>query len=259
MPTGLHLHVILTVKASAMKICSIGKTDKGARRRNNEDAFIISPNQCCSAVADGLGGVAAGEVASGIFVDTVQELCARFSPESEADIISMIKEAFRQGNASIIKSAEATPEYNGMGCTAELIGFFEDRYIVSHVGDSRTYFFRDGELRQITKDHSLVQLQVDEGLISRVEARNHAMKNVVLRVLGIDPSLSIDVIRGRVYPLDIFLLCSDGLTDMLEDAEISKVLSSGLTLGGKVDLLINSAISAGGRDNVTVVLCQAVA
>jgi protein phosphatase len=242
-----------------MRINTIGMTDKGARRQNNEDAFVVLPGNNYSAVADGMGGAAAGEVASRIFVDTVSELFHRLDPHSEDEVKTMIGEAFRQGNERIIKSAHDTPEFEGMGCTAELIAFFADRYLVGHVGDSRTYLFRAGELRQITKDHSLVQHQVDQGIITALEARSHAMKNVVLRALGVDPSLSLDIVRGRVLPDDLFLLCSDGLTDMLDDAEIGEILASGLTIGEKVAKLINCAITAGGRDNVTAVLCQAIA
>ena len=241
-----------------MRITALGRTDVGAKRKNNEDAFVILPSQRFAAVADGMGGAAAGEVASRIFVDTVREYFLRLDPTSEDDVNSTIREAFLQGNARIVHNAKSIPEYEGMGCTAELIGFFEDRYVVGHVGDSRTYIFRDGELRQITKDHSLVQHQVDQGLISDEEARNHSMKNIVLRALGIDLSLPLDIVRGRVLPRDIFLLCSDGLTDMLQDGEISIILSNGNSLAEKVDMLINEAITAGGKDNVTVVLCQAI-
>ena len=241
-----------------MKIAIVGRTDVWTKRKNNEDAFVILPSQRFAAVADGMGGAAAGEVASRIFVDTVREYFLRLDPTSEDDVNTTIREAFLQGNARIVHNAKSTPEYEGMGCTAELIGFFEDRYVVGHVGDSRTYLFRDGELRQITKDHSLVQHQVDQGLISDEEARNHSMKNIVLRALGIDLSLPLDIVRGRVLPRDIFLLCSDGLTDMLQDGEISVILSRSNSLAEKVDMLINDAITAGGKDNVTVVLCQAI-
>jgi len=241
-----------------MRITTLGQTDVGAKRKNNEDAFIILPSQRFAAVADGMGGAAAGEVASRIFVDTVHEYFLQLNPASEKDVNATIREAFQQGNARIIQHAKNTPEYEGMGCTAEVIGFFDDRYVVGHVGDSRTYLYRDGELRQITKDHSLVQHQVDQGLISDEEARNHSMKNIVLRALGIDHLLHLDIVRGRVLPRDMFLLCSDGLTDMLQDGEISEILSSGNSLAEKVGMLINDAISAGGKDNVTVVLCQAM-
>jgi len=149
------------------------------------------------------------------------------------------------------------PGHHGMGCTAELLVFSGDCYILGHVGDSRTYLLREGELRQITKDHSLVQQQVDQGLISAAEAKHHPMKNVVLRALGADIELSLDLSRGRIFPGDLFLLCSDGLTDMLEDAAIREALASRRSLADKVESLIEGAKSAGGRDNVTAVLCQA--
>ena len=240
-----------------MTITMLGRTDVGAVRKNNEDAYVILPDRQVAAVADGMGGAAAGEVASRIFVDTVQEYSRRLVPTSEVDVDTTIREAFLQGNARIIQSAVENPDYNGMGCTAEVIGFFEDRYVVGHVGDSRTYLFRDGELLQLTRDHSLVQHQVEQGLISEAEARNHSLKNVVLRALGIDPSLCLDIVRGRVLPHDIFLLCSDGLTDMLPDEKIKRVLSSGFSLGRMLDRLIEEALSGGGRDNITVVLCEA--
>jgi PPM family protein phosphatase len=240
-----------------MNICAFGKTDKGTRRSNNEDAFVITPSKRYSAVADGMGGAAAGEVASRIFVDTVRELFALAQPGSQEEVTSLVREAFQVGNEKIISSAQETPEHEGMGCTAELIAFNEDRYTVGHVGDSRTYLYRGGELRQLTKDHSLVQHQVDDGIITPLQARRHAMKNVILRALGLDESLSLDIIRGRLLPLDTFLLCSDGLTDMLDDREIAGILASGAALDVKVDLLIEGALRAGGKDNVTVVLCQA--
>jgi len=240
-----------------MKIHVKGRTDVGSKRKNNEDAFIVLPDREVASVADGMGGAAAGEVASRIFVDTVNEFFLHLAPRSEEEVKAAVSEAFTQGNARIIHEARANPEYQGMGCTAELIGFFEDRYVVGHVGDSRTYLFRDDELRQITKDHSLVQHQLDQGLISKEDARNHAMKNVVLRALGIDPALSLDIVRGRALADDMFLLCSDGLSDMLPDTEIGAILSRGVSLDEKVDMLIDGALAAGGRDNVTVVLCQA--
>jgi protein phosphatase len=232
-------------------------TDKGARRANNEDAFVILPDQQYCSVADGMGGAAAGEVASGIFIQTVEELFTDLQPQSEDELNALVRKSFQLGNKRIINCAKSIPQYQGMGCTAELITFYGDRYVVGHVGDSRTYLYRDGVLRQITKDHSLVQHHVDQGLISATEAKTHAMKNVVLRALGIEQELSLDIIRGRVLPGDVFLLCSDGLSDMLDDEGISQILASGSLLNVKVDLLINGAIAAGGRDNVTVVLCHA--
>ncbi|UFS70699.1 Stp1/IreP family PP2C-type Ser/Thr phosphatase [Geomonas sp. RF6] len=239
-----------------MKISATGKTDKGARRGNNEDAFIIMPGGKCAAVADGMGGAAAGEVASRIFVDAVREIFSPAYPKNREDVSALVREAFKTGNERILSSARQNPAYNSMGCTADLIAFGDDRYILGHVGDSRTYLFREGELRQLTKDHSLVQRQVEAGLITPRQARSHSMKNVILRALGIDLSLSLDIIRGPVLPADIFLLCSDGLSDMVEDQEISAILASSGTIEEKAALLVASALQAGGRDNITVVLCQ---
>ena len=237
----------------------MGKTDKGLRRQNNEDAFFVTDDQNYSAVADGMGGAAAGEVASALFIETVETLFARLpQPREEQELVSLVSEAFTRANERILRCAEEHPENQGMGCTAELIAFFDDRYTLGHVGDSRTYLFREGELRQLSKDHSLVQHQVDEGVISPQQARTHALKNVILRALGLEPALSLDLIRGRIFPQDLFLLCSDGLSDMLEDAEIAGILGSDASLQGKLHLLIEAALHAGGRDNVTVVLCQVV-
>jgi PPM family protein phosphatase len=240
-----------------MKICSAGKTDTGIRRQNNEDAFLLLPTQRCFAVADGMGGAVAGEVASGIFVAAVDDIFAPCSPRNADDISTLVREVFKAGNERIVQTAEQTPKYQGMGCTAELLAFFDDHYTLGHVGDSRTYLLRKGELRQLTKDHSLVQHQVDEGLLTQREARSHYMKNVILRALGIDRSLPLDLIRGRVLPSDIFLLCSDGLSDMVDDEDIRGILALEDGLEDKATLLVEAALRAGGRDNVTVVLCQA--
>jgi PPM family protein phosphatase len=234
-----------------------GATDVGLKRSNNEDAFLVQSELGVVAVADGMGGAAAGEVASAIFVETVSDLFASYVAASPEEAASLVQEAFRIANQKMVSHVLQNPLDRGMGCTAELLAFCGERYVLGHVGDSRTYLSRDGELRQITKDHSLVQQQVDQGLISPAEAKKHALKNVVLRALGADLELSLDLIRGRVFPGDMFLLCSDGLTDMLDDDAIRQTLASGLAVPEMVTRLIEEAKSAGGRDNVTVVLCKA--
>lgn len=239
-----------------LNLSAYGKTDRGLRRKNNEDAYLVMPDLAFCTVADGVGGAAAGEVASRIFVDTALEIFGRKHPSSESDTALIVQEVFRLGNERLLAHAEAYPHHKGMGCTAELIAFSGNSYVVGHVGDSRTYLFREGELRQITKDHSLVQDQVDQGLITHDEARKHSLRNVVLRALGAQPSLALDLVRGVNHPGDIFLLCSDGLTDMVEDYAIREVLVAPGALADKVDRLIESAKSAGGNDNITVVLCQ---
>jgi protein phosphatase len=239
-----------------MNIIAFGKTDTGLRRSNNEDAFLTRPDLGFSTVVDGVGGAAAGEIASRIFVETAGEIFDGKAGFPDAALPELIQESFRLGNDRILAHAEAHPDCRGMACTAELIAFAGDGYIIGHVGDSRTYLYREGGLRQVTKDHSLVQSQVDQGLITREAAKTHALRNVVLRAVGTQPSIELDIVRGKILPDDIFLLCSDGLTDMVEDEDIRQILTSASGLDDKVDRLIEAAKSAGGHDNITVVLCR---
>ena len=238
-----------------VKILSASATDVGLRRTNNEDASLALPELGLFALSDGMGGAAAGEIASGYFIDTVRDIFINQNHESEEKICTLVQEAFRLSNQRIISHALLHPADQGMGCTGELLVFYADRYLIGHVGDSRIYLFRGGKLRQITKDHSLVQLQVDQGLITAEEARMHPMKNIILRALGNNPALSLDIIKGSAQHNDVFLLCSDGLSDMVADTIIQNTLASTQSIENKVQSLINSANSAGGKDNITVILC----
>jgi PPM family protein phosphatase len=240
-----------------LEFLSCGGTDIGLRRTNNEDAFLIKAEYGILAVADGMGGAAAGEIASEIFIRTADEIFSKNPAVTADDQVFQVQEVFRLANERMIDDVAKNPEHQGMGCTAELLAVCGDRFVVGHVGDSRTYLFRGGELQQVTKDHSLVQQQVDQGLISTAQAKTHALKNVVLRALGVDTFLSLDLNRGQIFPGDLFLLCSDGLTDMIDDAGIKNILTMRRTLSEKVSLLIEGAKAEGGKDNITVVLCQA--
>lgn len=241
------------------KIICYGKSDVGLKRSNNEDAFIVKPDLGFLALADGMGGVASGEVASQIFAETVSEVFSKNKRQSEQETLDLVQKIFRLTNEKIFNKANNNPHHHGMGCTAELIAFYCQNFVLGHVGDSRTYFFRQGRLRQITHDHSLVQGHIDRGLITRFEAKEHSKRNVILRAVGVNETLSVDLIRGTVLPGDFFLLCSDGLTDMVDDSVIEKVLlSSAESLSGKVEQLVNLAKSAGGKDNITVALCEIV-
>lgn len=233
-----------------------GKSDVGLRRSNNEDAFVVKPELGLCAVADGMGGAASGEVASRIFCDTSFELFSQANPQSEEDTVKMMHMTFQLANERILNKAKQEPAHNGMGCTAELLKFFDQIYVIGHVGDSRVYLFRQGQLRQITKDHSLVQEQLEQGLISTIEARKHSLRHLILRAVGINDSLAVDFIKGRTLPGDIFLLCSDGLSDMIDDSIIQQALSLPINIQQKADTLIQSAKSAGGYDNITVMLCE---
>jgi protein phosphatase len=234
-----------------------GYSDIGLRRSNNEDAFVINHDLGFFAVADGMGGAASGEIASQAFADAISDVFSKNERQSERDILELVQKAFRLANEKVFSLAENNPNNHGMGCTAELIAFDGQNFVLGHVGDSRTYFLRNGKLKQITHDHSLVQGHIDRGVITKHEAKESSKRNVILRAVGTNEALSVDLIRGEVLPGDCFLLCSDGLTDMVEDSDIENTLiSSSDNLSKKVEHLINLAKAAGGADNITVVLCD---
>jgi protein phosphatase len=233
-----------------------GKSDIGLKRAGNEDAFVISPELGLCLVSDGMGGAAAGELASRIFAETATEVFTGSMNRSGEETRELVRNAFNLANKTILDHSENNPEHKGMGCTAELLAFFEDGFAVGHIGDSRTYRLRNGLLKQLTRDHSLVQDQLDQGLITQSEAKNHHLRNVILKALGVNETLVLDILSGISFAKDLFLLCSDGLTDMVSDSFIQDVLSSKSTLDQKADRLIQSAKSAGGHDNITVVLCE---
>ncbi len=239
-----------------LHVAYAGKTNSGLRRPNNEDALVVEAALGLLVVADGMGGAASGEVASRIFAEASREVFAGVETTSDELVSEAVRNAFAQANQRIFSIASANREHKGMGCTAELFAYFQGNYILGHVGDSRTYLFRDGELKQITRDHSLIQEQIDQGIISPLQARTHALKNVIVRAVGVSDSLAVDLVKGSVQKGDLFLLCSDGLTDMLLDNEIEELLSGNMNLDDRAVQLIEAANSAGGYDNVTVALCQ---
>lgn len=237
-------------------ITCVGKSDVGLKRPNNEDALILLPERGVVTVADGMGGSASGEVASRIFVDTVREVFDGVGIPSGQETDDLVREAYRLGNERILKEAGENPRHQGMGCTAEVMAFSRDAFVVGHVGDSRTYLFRQVELRQVTRDHTVVQDQLDHGLITPAEARRHPHRHIISRAVGTGDSLAVDLVRGKCLPGDLFLLCSDGLYDMVEDDSIREVLSLPLDLERKAEKLIASAKEGGGHDNITVVLAE---
>lgn len=229
-------------------------TDPGLKRNNNEDACAVYPDQGCGAVADGVGGAAAGEVASTLFISRVAEHLCQMHERSEEACVVAVKEIFSSANAAILQHVSMHPECRGMSCTAELLFVFLGGFVVGHVGDSRSYRFRNNSLTRLTSDHTFVQQQVDTGEMTAEEARKHRYRNLIVRAVGNDEVLDVDIIRGRTRPGDLFLLCSDGLTDMVSEEEIRACLGRERDLQEKAERLVAMANSAGGRDNITVVL-----
>lgn len=228
-------------------------THVGQVREGNEDSLVTVDGLYF--VADGMGGHSAGEIASAIAVDTLRDLHAR--PDSPLDSAEAVANAVAEANRAIFAEALADPSKAGMGTT--LTGLVvtdpgNNEVVVANVGDSRTYLWRHGELRQITKDHSHVQTLVDRGAITRAEARVHFQRNIVLRAMGIESWVDVDTFTVTVEDGDRFILCSDGLVDEADDDEIEREIRHS---GGPQNLserLVDLANRNGGRDNITVVV-----
>ena len=222
-------------------------THVGKVRKNNEDAItIIEPETFV--VADGMGGQAAGEVASQMLIDvTTKYLSAVPAPFNE----EILKNAIQKSNAAILSMAEDNPNYRGMGTTATILHIYNQRAFFAHVGDSRIYRLRNKNFEQLTQDHSYVEEMVRAGEITETEARVHPMKNVLTQAVGVFEDIKIDTKNFPVEIGDIFLLCTDGLTNMVSDEEISEIL---ITAENPAENLIQSALDYGGHDNVSVIV-----
>ncbi len=237
-------------------VSAYGRSDTGLKRSVNEDAYFIDTASGCFAVADGVGGAAAGEVASALFVSSVATALSGGKLATEDDAAAAVKKSFLHANAAIFTHAARHSDSAGMACTAEILVLLPQRFVLGHVGDSRTYRFRDGGLVRLTKDHSFVQQQLDLGRISEAEAKTHRYRNVIVRAVGSEEALDVDIIRGAAQSGDIFLLCSDGLTDMVAEHDIAACLAHGQELQDAASYLVERANAAGGKDNITVVLAS---
>lgn len=243
-----------------MKWSHAGKTDIGSVRPGNEDAFFVDGEHGVFLVADGMGGHAAGEVASRMVVEMVGPDMSRSvaqglrGHELEERATALVREA----NRAVIERADSEPEKRGMGTTLTLLALVPTgSYCIAQVGDSRAYRLRDGGIEQLTRDHTVVQQQVEQGVLTNDEARMHPLSHVLTRALGTDPDIEPDTFRGEARPGDLYLLCSDGLSGMLSDARIHEIVSEhGEDPGTAVDALIEAAKSAGGQDNITAVLVK---
>ena len=235
-----------------------GQTDIGLKRKNNEDVFFVNPEMDFCLAADGMGGAAAGEIASQIFADTAQKIFTGNTNRSQKEVVYRIQKAFGTANEKILEHVIENTNHRGMGCTAELLAFSDEGFIVGHIGDSRTYRLRQGHLEQLTQDHTIVQQQFEEGLISSDQLKDHPLRNVIFRAVGIKEDLALDLIIGKIFTKDMFLLCSDGLTDMVPDEQIQDILCSESDIPNKAEELIETAKVAGGIDNITVVLAAII-
>ncbi|MGD8378883.1 MAG: Stp1/IreP family PP2C-type Ser/Thr phosphatase [Gammaproteobacteria bacterium] len=250
------------------KVDFVGLTDTGRVRPHNEDAIGTDLDCGLVVLADGMGGYKAGEVASAIAVQTVRENVSdgikglrrkQSDPDDTFTLESnLLRTAIEQANGIIHQTARSQPQCEGMGTTIVACLYYDNRVSIAHVGDSRLYRLRDGTFEQVTLDHSLLQELVSRGFYTPEEARQSLNRNLVTRALGIEPSVQVDVQEDIVLTGDIYLLCSDGLCDMVEDEDIHLTLTTfGDNLERAAERLVQLANDNGGRDNVSVILARA--
>ena len=236
-------------------------TDTGRARNNNEDSVAVDDATAQLVLADGMGGYNAGEVASGMATSFINAELGRWLQEAsqnatDTEVRRAMDICVDNANRAIFNAANSNPQYAGMGTTLVVGVFRESRLLVGHVGDSRAYRLRASRLLQITHDHSLLQEQIDSGLITPEQAAFSANKNLVTRAVGVEDTVLLETHLHDVMPGDTYLLCSDGLSDMLDDESISQLLTGAETLPEAAAALIDAANDAGGKDNISVVLAR---
>jgi PPM family protein phosphatase len=237
-------------------ITSAGRTDVGVIRSGNEDSFLMVPDRGIFVVADGMGGHAAGEVASEMAVRYVARELDSLRGLSDKEIQDRMTTAIRTANGAIFQRTLTEHDKRGMGTTVTALTLYENRFLIGQVGDSRGYLLRDSKLTQITKDHSYVQEQVDAGYLTPEQARTHPYSNVITRCVGANSDVSPDLYGGVVKPGDLYLLASDGLTGMLEDYQLAELLAPDRMPQDEVDSLIAEANRHGGLDNITAIIVR---
>ena len=241
-------------------------TDPGMVRSHNEDSIASDPANGLVVLADGMGGYNAGEVASGmattVITTEVAQVLTKVQPyeiddRNELAATRIVREQILKANTSIYQAAQSQPQYAGMGTTLIVCLFYDNKVMVGHLGDSRVYMMRDGKFSQVTRDHSLLQEQIDSGLITAEQAKTAAHKHLVTKALGIDWTVEPEIHEYEVKVGDIYLLCSDGLCDMVSDEDIGMTLSMlGANLKLATQQLVQMANDNGGRDNVSVILVR---
>ena len=252
-----------------MKLDFFGVTDVGRRRKNNEDYFGVFDAHSLFVVADGMGGHAAGEIASSTAVQAVAEFVALTATETDITwpwgvdpnlslVANRLKTAIRFGNQKVLDLSLTQADYEGMATTIVGLLFEGATAHIAHVGDSRLYLVNSSGITQVTTDHSWVLEQVAQGVLTPEQARSHPLRNVVTRAIGAAPELSVDVTAHEMAKGDILLLCSDGLSGMVVDADLERIVSANADLKTTAELLVAEANAHGGEDNITVLLVKRI-
>jgi serine/threonine protein phosphatase PrpC len=249
------------------KVKLVGQSHTGKVREHNEDTIAFDADLGLLVLADGMGGYNAGEVASGIAVKTIVNLVRDSADREDLGALDqatglsrrsiVLRDAVLRANKVIFQTAKTQPQCEGMGTTVVGALFYDDRVTIAHVGDSRMYRVRGNKLEQVTSDHSLLQELVDRGFYSPEEAQRAANKNYVTRALGVEPTVEVEIQEDVVQKGDRYIICSDGLSDMVEDADIHLTVNTfGANLDTVAKQLIQLANDNGGRDNVSVLMAQ---
>lgn len=241
-----------------LKISSTGISDVGLVRQNNEDVWAEIPDLCFYALADGMGGHQAGEIAAKEAVNSLCHLIKKTlkEPKSIEKCVEAIKAAFEQVNSYVYKLGRSSSDYKGMGTTLCALFLTENGVIFAHVGDSRIYRFRKGKLEQMTKDHSLICELVELGQIDEMQASEFVYKNIITRAIGTEPYVEPSIQSSDLVEGDIYLLCSDGLSDLLSLKEIEQIIKKESLLCQTARVLVDHSKAKGGHDNITVVMVK---
>lgn len=239
-----------------MHITCAARTDVGLIRSGNEDNYTVVPDRGVFIVADGMGGHAAGEVASEMAVAGVSRDLGSFKGSSLDEAVGRVTTAIRTANAAIFERTLIEHDKRGMGTTVTVLVLHANRYLIGHVGDSRAYLLRDSVFHQLTKDHSYVQEQVDAGYLTPEQARAHPYSNVITRCVGASGDVVPDIFSGTCREGDVFLLASDGLTGMVEDEALGTILRTPGSPERWVERMVAEANRRGGLDNITAVIVR---
>ncbi|HEX6644867.1 MAG TPA: Stp1/IreP family PP2C-type Ser/Thr phosphatase [Gemmatimonadales bacterium] len=239
-----------------MHFTCAARTDVGVVRSGNEDNYLMLSDRGIFIVADGMGGHAAGEVASEMAVRIISRELGSLRGQTDEQVGERLRQAIRAANEAIFGRTLAEHDKRGMGTTVTVLALLPHRYMIGQVGDSRAYLLRDGALLQLTKDHSYVQEQVDAGLLTPDQARVHPYSNVITRCVGAGMDVTPDIYFGNLQSGDLVLLASDGLTGMLEDEQLLKILQSEGGPQKWVDRMIAEANRRGGLDNITAIVVR---
>ena len=235
-----------------MSIRKAGETNVGRKRNHNEDSYLIVHDQLLYIVADGMGGHAAGEVASRISIEALDTWTRELVDAPQ----NVLVDAFFNANAQVIAAADEDKKLRGMGATLVAAIFYHDHFITANIGDSRLYLVSGDEIRQVTFDHSYVQELVRRGFLTAEEARNHPRKNVITRCIGTEASFEPDVFYTRWNPRDLAILCSDGLTDALREEDMLDLVRQEEDLDALCRAMADSAFAKGSADNISLVLVR---